>query len=243
MAKDYYFILGITPNASQEEVKSAYRRHAKELHPDRYGRDARPFQEVQEAYSTLGDPERRVDYDRHHVPVESSGGIWVGPGPEPLCPYEHQKPEPLIPHSSVADFGEISLTESFQTLSPSSGEIFDWLWSNFGERPLAKAGRIEGLTLTIPITPEEARRGGRARIKIPARVVCPVCQGRGGLDFYECWRCRGAGRIEGEFPAEIQFPPGIKNGYTAQIPLDQYGIGNLHLIVAFRLSQVEDPEA
>ena len=55
MAKSYYAILGITSQASPRDVKTAYRRLAKELHPDRYGGSARPFLDIQEAYSVFSD--------------------------------------------------------------------------------------------------------------------------------------------------------------------------------------------
>ena len=64
MPKNYYIILGIPSKSSQEEIKSAYRRLAKEFHPDRYGDNNSPFLNVQEAYSVLSDPVRRRAYDR-----------------------------------------------------------------------------------------------------------------------------------------------------------------------------------
>ncbi len=64
MARNYYVILGIPQNATQEQIKTAYRHHAKILHPDHYGDDHTPFLEVQEAYHTLINPEKRKQYDR-----------------------------------------------------------------------------------------------------------------------------------------------------------------------------------
>ena len=59
MAKNYYLILGIAEDASREDIRAAFRRRALELHPDRSGMERGPFQEVQEAYNVLSDPERR----------------------------------------------------------------------------------------------------------------------------------------------------------------------------------------
>ncbi len=64
MAKNYYLILGITADATKEDIKAAFRRRAMELHPDRSGLGSGPFQEAQEAYSVLADPDRRRRYDR-----------------------------------------------------------------------------------------------------------------------------------------------------------------------------------
>ena len=83
MAKNYYLILGLAADASREDIKAAFRRRALELHPDRSGLGSGPFQEVQEAYRVLGDPERRRRYDRTHPP-RAPRGFRSGPAPEPL---------------------------------------------------------------------------------------------------------------------------------------------------------------
>src|ERR1700748_1967373 len=71
MKKDYYLLLRLTPVATAEEVRSAYRRRAIELHPDLSGFGSDPFLELQEAYSVLSDPMRRAIYDREaqEIPI------------------------------------------------------------------------------------------------------------------------------------------------------------------------------
>jgi DnaJ-class molecular chaperone len=129
------------------------------------------------------------------------------------------------------------LTRSFRTYSPSFDEIFDWLWQNFSSLSDPKSGTVQNLTVTIPITPEQALRGGEARIRVPARVICPSCRGRGGIGFHECWRCAGEGAITGEFPLNISFPAGIPGSHTVQVPLDRFGIYNMYLTVNFSVSE------
>lgn len=225
MAKNYYIILGVAPKATQQQIRSAYLQRAKELHPDHFGPDPRPFLDVQEAYGVLGDPARRQDYDRRLDELK------VYPGPEPLTA---RKPfaEPL-----EADLGEASLTRSFRTFSPSFDEIFDRLWSNFDRLARPKGETLKSLTAEVLLTPGQARTGGHIRILVPSRAVCPTCGGYGGVDLYECWRCAGEGAVSGELPLLVSFPAGVPGGYMVRIPLERFGIRNLYLTVHFRVAE------
>jgi DnaJ-class molecular chaperone len=235
MAKNYYIVLGIPSDATGQQIRSAYLQLAKELHPDHFGPDYRPFLDVQEAYSVLGDPARREAYDRtiHRSRIHGRSGP---SRPEPLTT---RKPfaEPLKSADGPVDMGEASLTRSFRTFSPSFDEIFDRLWSNFSRLTRPKEERIESLTAEVMLTLEEAERGGHIRIMVPSRAICPTCEGYGGVDLYECWRCAGEGAISGEFPLLVSFPPGIANDYLVRIPLDRFGIRNMYLTVHFRMTE------
>ena len=78
MKKDYYLTLRLTPEATEREIRSAYRRLAIELHPDHSGFGSDPFLELQEAYSVLSDPMRRAVYDREvgEIPVRRAEAPW-----------------------------------------------------------------------------------------------------------------------------------------------------------------------
>jgi DnaJ-class molecular chaperone len=132
------------------------------------------------------------------------------------------------------DVGDISLTRSFQTFTPSFDEIFDRLWSNFSSLSQPKSKSIQNLTVDVPITPEQARRGGQARILVPAQAQCPSCRGYGGVGPYECAHCTGEGVIVGDFPISISFPPKLQGDHTVLVSLDRFGIQNLYLAVNFR---------
>ena len=129
MAKNYYLILGITEEANREDIRAAFRRLALELHPDRSGMERGPFQEAQEAYSVLGNPERRRHYDRDRPRPAAKRPRW-GPKPEPLVP-ERRPAEPFRPFEPARGFREVSLAESFQTYRPSFDELFELSWSRF----------------------------------------------------------------------------------------------------------------
>jgi molecular chaperone DnaJ len=232
MAKNYYIILGISPDATLEQIKAAYRSRAREFHPDHFSFDPQPFLDVQEAFSVLSDPARRRAYDRRVREVKVYGM------PEPLIP---RKPgvEPMKAPREEAGTEEVSLMRSFGTFSPSFDEIFERLWSNFQSLARPKAERIESLSVEILLTPEQARRGGHVRLLVPAQATCPTCGGRGGLGYYECWRCAGEGVIAGDYPLQVSFPPGVRNGHQTILPLDRLGINNFFLVVIFQVSGEE----
>ena len=152
----------------------------------------------------------------------------------PLRPTPYPEPEPLIPEASPVELGEVSPVRSFQSFTPSFDEIFDWLWSNFSDLTQPKSARVQNLTLEVTLTPEQARRGGNARVMVPAQAVCPTCRGHGGVGFCECARCAGEGVISGEVPVSVSFPPGISKDHAVMIPLDRFGIPNTHITVLFR---------
>jgi DnaJ-class molecular chaperone len=211
MARNYYLVLGISSDASPEDIKAAFRRRALELHPDKSGLNSGSFIEAQQAYATLGDPERRRAYDRR----------FLQPSVEP-----------------VAGFQDLSL-DAFGQYHPSFEELFHRLWSNFLDVSRPKAERLESLTLEVLLSPDEARTGGRVRVEIPARAACPTCGGYGSVARYECWRCAGHGALTTEYPVDIEYPAGIRDDFVMRLPLTQFGIHNFYLTVQFRVSREE----
>jgi DnaJ-class molecular chaperone len=230
MAKSYYAILGISPNATEDEIRSAYRRLAKEFHPDHYDGKGKIFREIQEAYAVLGNARRRRDYEQTIANVSIK---------KPFRSTRYSKPEPLIPEEAPVNMGAVSPVRSFQSIKPSFDEIFDWLWSNFSDLASPKSGRVQNLTLELTLTPEQALRGGNARIMVPAQAVCPTCRGHGGVGPYECLRCAGEGAISGEMPVSVSFPPGLTKDHAVMIPLDRFGIPNTHITVLFRQTAID----
>lgn len=237
MMKNYYLILEVNPNATPVEIRAAYRRLAKELHPDYYEAGSQPFLALQEAYAVLSDPDRRHAYDRSLQKDETRPQrVTQRSQAEPLHSPSFA-PEPLIPEEeSPFDLGRLSVTRSFQSYSPSFDEIFDRLWQNFSSiRP--KVENTKSLNVEVTITPLQAFNGGRVQLLIPARQTCPTCRGRGGVGFFECLRCGGAGMVEGEYPVAVTFPPGTPNNYAVELPLDRLGIHNFYLTVIFKISE------
>jgi DnaJ-class molecular chaperone len=236
MPKNYYIILGISSTSHQDEIKAAYRRLAKEYHPDHYGEGHSPFQVIQEAYSVLGDPVSRRAYDdgRRQKRQRSAGHTTV----EPKTSHPGQAIEPLAPGKGQVDLGRALLSRSFETYRPSFESLFDRIVSNFDELKQSEGGQRSSPTVVVTLTPDQAFRGGHVRIMVPARVRCPSCRGYGAVGSYDCWRCSGDGVMAGEYPVMISYPPGIRDGHMVRLSLDHDSIGNLYLGVMFTISDL-----
>ncbi len=182
MAKrDYYEVLGASKGASAEEIKKAYRRKAKELHPDRNkdnpGSET-AFKEVGEAYDVLKDAEKKAAYDRFgHAAFE--GGMGGGGG---------------RPGGGQGDFGS------------SFSDVFDDLFGDFmgggrGGGGRQRAARGSDLRYNLRVTLEEAYNGLQKAINVPTSVACDSCNGsgaEGGVEPTTCPTCSGMGKVRAQ---------------------------------------------
>jgi molecular chaperone DnaJ len=122
LTPNIYAILAISPNASADEIRSAYRRLAKEFHPDHYAGGSEKFKDIQEAYSVPGNSRRRREYEQYiKESTRKTTSRRAG----------YPEPEPLITEERISDLREISSLRSFQSFTPSFDELFDWLKSCF----------------------------------------------------------------------------------------------------------------
>jgi molecular chaperone DnaJ len=172
--RDYYDVLGVSRDASDQDIKSAYRAHALKYHPDRNSGSAEAeekFKEAAEAYAVLADADKRSAYDRFgHAGVSSAGG----PGGF----------DPTI----FADFGD----------------IFGGLRDIFGFGDFFGGGRRGGpqrgsdLRYDLEISFEESAKGMETSIQIPRQETCDTCKGTGaapGTSPTVCPQCGGRGQI------------------------------------------------
>jgi molecular chaperone DnaJ len=175
--KDYYKILGIPRNASQEEIKRAYYRLAHKYHPDKGG-DPEKFKEINEAYRVLSDPEKRRQYDMYGRVFEEAA---PGPG------FEYQWFWGGPDFDFEFDFGD--LTEMVE-------EMFGFGAPRRGKRDLKRGKDIE-VEIEIPL--ELTLQDFEKKIKIRKFIKCPRCQGTGaepGTKIIECFSCRGTGYVQ-----------------------------------------------
>jgi molecular chaperone DnaJ len=233
MQRNYYVILGVSSSATPDQIKAAFRRRAMELHPDHSRTDSAPFQELQEAYGVLSDPERRRRYDEHgSTSVRRAPRGPSRPPAEPLVPRRRAEPFSDFAAPRVRD---VSIMNSFSRFHPSFDELFDRLRRNFEDFARPKAERMESLTVEVVLSPNEALSGGVVRVRVPGRATCASCGGRGAMGPYECWQCEGEGAVAVEYPVRVEFPPAVRDGYVVSVRLDEFGITNFHLTIVFRV--------
>ena len=233
MPKDYYLVLGITSDATLDEIKDAYRRLAKTFHPDHYGDNHSPFLAVQEAYAILSDPIKRQTHDLERLSQKKN---WRPRNGQRIRSAPGKHIEPLIPEDKQPmDLAATGLSGAFHTHRPDVDVLSDPIFSNFRQRPCPKSENLKHLNVVITLTPEQAFQGGQIQVTLPAQLKCPSCSGQGWIDAWECGRCGGEGVLPGDYPVMINYPPGISDHHVVQMPLDTYGIQNLYLTVHFRI--------
>ncbi|HYP27146.1 MAG TPA: molecular chaperone DnaJ [Blastocatellia bacterium] len=230
--RDYYEVLGVQRDATEQDLKQAYRRLAVKYHPDKNPGDVEAeerFKEIAEAYQVLSSPDLRAKYDRFgHAGVGAGAGAGAGFGGQGFPGFED-----IL--SDLFGFGEV-----------------------FGGRGGRRAGPRRGsdLRYDIKVSLEEAATGLKTKIRVPRLEVCEVCNGNGAAagssptrcttcsgagqvryqqGFFSvsrtcstcrgtgkiirdvCKECRGEGRVEREKTLEIKIPAGVDTGSRLRI--------------------------
>ena len=169
--RDYYEVLGVDKNASEAEIKSAFRKLAKKYHPDvsKEPDAAEKFKEAQEAYAVLSDANKRRQYDQFgHSAFDQMGGAGA----------------------SGFDFSDFDFSDIF-------GDIFGSGFG-FGGRSSNRSRRGNDTLVRIDLTFEEAVFGCKKDVKIDTMVECDSCNGKGGHGEKTCQTCHGSGQVTSE---------------------------------------------
>ena len=225
--RDYYDVLGLSRNASEQDIKKAFRRLAMKYHPDRNPEDAEAlakFKEAKEAHDILTDARKRSAYDQFgHAGVSDQGGFGGGGGP--------------------GDFAGGGFSDIF-------GDVFGDIFGG-GRGGGRRTARGADLRYDLSLTLEEAVTGKDVQIRIPTTVechhcggsgakpgtspkVCPTCQGTGQVRMQQgffsiqqvcpecrgsgkvvedpCRYCHGAGRLKEEKTLSVKVPAGVDTG-------------------------------
>lgn len=236
--KDYYEILGVQKNASEDEIKKAFRKLAQKYHPDKKGGDEAKFKEVSEAYAVLSDKKRRTQYDM------GGAGFSGGQGGQGFGGFD------------FSQFGGFQ-QGNFQDFD--IGDIFGEFFGGGGGNTRARRGR--DISIDIELTFKESIFGVERRVLISkvgtcdvcsgsgaekgsamvtcqtcngkgelresrntffgtftSSRACPKCQGRGKVPEKPCHRCHGEGVARREEEIVAQVPPGVQDGEMIRMP-------------------------
>jgi len=194
--KDYYAVLGVKKESSLEELKQAYRRLAKQHHPDLQPEKDKAaaserFKELNEAYEVLSNPEKRAKYDR-------LGADWDR---EP--PPERETPRPNRGRSAGAEQagGFEGFSDFFENLYGGAGG------PGRGARS-ERGGRGQDVEAEMPLSLEEAVRGGEKKISLDVPTLCPACGGTGRKGRGFCPECGGVGELSRPKSITARLPQG-----------------------------------
>jgi DnaJ-class molecular chaperone len=206
--RDYYEILGVPKNATQDDIKKAYRKLARQYHPDlhsgsRKAEMEKKFKELNGAHEVLGDPETRKKYDRH-------GHRW-----QEAEAYEQARRQAGAgpgtsggPHSMGGgqDFGDI-FESLFGRRSQSRGGT--------GFRGFAVQG--EDLETDVHLTLREVLTGVTRRLNLTEPLPCATCSGTGRHKGRPCSTCMGAGSTSETRTIEVRIPAGVQDGTRVRV--------------------------
>lgn len=241
MAKNYYDILGVSSNASDDEIKKAFRKLAHKYHPDKAGGDNEKFKEINEAYQVLSDKAKRSQYDQFGHTF-NQGGPGAGGG------------------FGGFDFSQFGGAGGFD-FGQGFGDIFEDIFGGgFGGRSSSRARSGRDIQVDVEITFEEMVRGAERVVRLRKRntckrcggsggevgskeqkcptcggtgqvrksvqsffgtiaqvVSCPECQGSGRTYEKKCAECGGDGAVQSQEDVHIQIPAGIADGQTISL--------------------------
>lgn len=184
MPKNYYQTLGIEKNASQEEIKKAFRKLAHKYHPDKKGGDEKKFKEINEAFQILGDETKRKQYDQFGADFEQQGGFGGGRGWEDFMRAARGQSGF---GGFQGNFGGVDLNDLF-------GDLFGF----GGSRSSTQTRRGNDVQVDIELSFEEAVFGTEREIRLTKNNACPVCSGSGaepGSSMQTCNTCGGQGQV------------------------------------------------
>jgi molecular chaperone DnaJ len=226
--KDYYELLGVKRDATEKEIKQAYRRLARKYHPDVNPGDKSAegkFKEVNTAYEILSDKEKRAKYDKYGDKWQYADQFEKA-GAQQSQYYQYSPGGDTSFHFG-GDIGGLDsiFEEMFSTGGRSRG---------FSRRPRPQRG--QDLETSVEVTLEEAFSGTSRTISLQMEEPCATCKGTGRIQNVPCSVCRGAGAVLASKRLEVKIPAGVKTGSRVRVAgkgQPGYGgaSGDLYLVI------------
>jgi len=224
MARDYYDTLGVPRTAGDKDIRKAYRRLARQHHPDVNPGDKSAearFKEINAAHEVLSDTEKRRKYDRY-------GDQWQ---------YADQIEQAQRQSAGRWSFGRgRSFDQGEVNLGGDLGDLFQGIFRGAGRRPGRQ--RARDVQQPVEVTLEEAYHGTARVLQMEREEPCATCGGQGQVAGAICHVCRGAGAIAKPRRLEVKIPPGVREGSRVRAAgeggVGPAGTGDLFLVVSVR---------
>jgi len=238
--KDYYESLGVSRGASDAEIKKAFRKLAREYHPD-VAKDKKraeeKFKEINEAYEVLGDPTKRKKYDELGANWKSGAEFRPPPGWEHFGGGQGFRTTRPGAEGFEFHFGGTGFSDFFEQMFGRAGHGGFSQRGAFAEEDQAERGRdIEG---DIMVTLEEALHGSLRSVSIRHDATCQQCHGSGTTLGRVCGACAGTGQIPKTETFQVKIPAGVTEGQKLRLAgrgeagVSGGGSGDLFLRVRF----------
>jgi molecular chaperone DnaJ len=186
MGKDYYKSLGVSKNASKDEIKKAFRKLAHEYHPDKGTGNEAKFKEINEAYSVLSDDTKRSQYDQFGSNAFNGGGGYGAQGGAGFEGFDF---------SNFGGFGQGGFGQG-ENMEFDLGDIFGGIFGGGGNKKKARKGA--DIAVDTEVTFKESVFGTDKKIFVTKTSLCDHCKGsraEPGTDFKNCSTCGGAGQV------------------------------------------------
>lgn len=213
--KDYYAELGVSRNATDDQIKAAYRKLARKHHPDLNPGDKAAeerFKQLQSAYDVLSNPENRKLYDQYgdNWRVVQQTGQAPPPNWEEFSPNEQQ--------ARGFDFSGFDFS-GFRPGTRGEGfDVFEQLFGGAGRARQTGPRRGGDVEAELELSLEEAHVGGRRTLQLQSAEICPTCHGTGMVNEDQvCPTCGGRGQILKPKTIDVNIPAGMRDGSSVRL--------------------------
>ncbi len=203
--KNYYSILGVTPDSSDAEIKAAYRRLARKFHPDVNPDGAQQFKDISEAYETLSDPKKRLQYD-------TINGFFKT--------YKQEEKKFTSSKQAQSEYNKQTQAqkEEKSEFSKKINDIFEEFSKPKPRKEKITPKKGDDIFEEISIPLKDAIRGTERVVNVMHTTQCPNCKGRKFINGSACSVCKGSGEKSEHRKITVKIPKNIKNGTKLRIP-------------------------